>query len=290
MKWAKYCMLFLLAFAGGVFPSAKGDEKGPLTLIVMDPMASKLSCDCVQGYAQRDYEKLSYFLTKKLARKVNVVWAESLKTGLEESKGAVDIIIGKHSVVLHDAKEEKVEIRPLAQLTDQKDSVNMTGMFVVRSGNPAKSVEDLKGYRVLFGPSYCDEKSAAMIELMKQKSLPIPSPLETAPTCSAAALQLMELPEDAKATAVISSYAAALLEGCKKVKKGDLRIIGESKPVPFITLFVRSNMPKESVEKISKAFDDVGLDAQLLIDMETASGFIPWNEAESKGDKKISAR
>ncbi|MFO0943866.1 MAG: PhnD/SsuA/transferrin family substrate-binding protein [Pirellulales bacterium] len=290
MKFAKLCIVLFLTLVAGNFSAAIAQEKGPLTLIVMDPMASKLSCDCVQGYAQRDYEKLGHFLTKKLARKVNVVWAESLKTGLEESKGAVDVIIGKHSVVLHDAKTEKLEIRPLAQLTDQKDSVNMTGMFVVRSGNPAKTVEDLKGFRVFFGPSYCDEKSAAMFDLMKQKSLPIPSPVETAPTCSAAALQLMELPEDAKAAAVISSYAATLLEGCKKVKKGDLRIIGESKPVPFITLFVRSNMSKESVEKISKAFDDVGLDAQLLIDMETASGFVPWNETESKGDKKISSR
>lgn len=290
MKIAKLLIAFTLAVACWTSSPAKADDKGPLTLIVMDPMASKLSCDCVQGYAQRDYEKLGHFLTKKLARKVNVVWAESLKTGLEESKGAVDIIIGKHSVVVHDAKDEKLEIRPLAQLTDQKDSVNMTGMFVVRSGNPAKKVEDLKGYRIFFGPSYCDEKSAAMFDLMKQKSLPIPSPIETAPTCSAAALQLMDLPEDAQAAAVISSYAATLLEGCKKVKKGDLRIIGESKPVPFITLFVRSNLSRESVEKISKAFDDVGLDAQLLIDMETASGFVPWSEAESKGDKKISSR
>ena len=88
----------------------------------------------------------------------------------------------------------------------------------------------------------------------------------------------MELAADVKAAAVISSYAEPLLEGCGKVKKGDLRVIGESKPVPFITIFAKTSLSKKELSDISAALDEVGLDAKLLIDLETASGFQPWEE------------
>ena len=56
-------------------------------------------------------------------------------------------------------------------------------------------------------------------------------------------------------------------------------MIGESKPVPFITLFAKASFTKNELAKISTALDEVGLDAQLLIDLETASGFVPWEDS-----------
>jgi ABC-type phosphate/phosphonate transport system substrate-binding protein len=242
-------------------------------------MAAPLACDCVKGYAQRKYESLGAFLNKQLGRKVNVVWAESLEAALEKSEGKADLIIGKHSVVLADAAEAKLDITPLAQLTDLKDQVVQTGLIVVRKDDAAKSVDDLKGYRILFGPADCDEKSAAPVELLRKHGIQLPDELETSPSCSNAAVALMEMPATTKAAAVISSYAEPLLEGCGKVKKGDLRVIGESKPVPFITLFARTSLSTTELSKLSDALDEAGLDAQLLIDLETASGFVPWKEA-----------
>src|SRR5262245_46785642 len=56
----------LLALAVG--PAAAADKKtddvittpppGSFVLVVMDPLALPLSCPCVKGYAQRDYDKL----------------------------------------------------------------------------------------------------------------------------------------------------------------------------------------------------------------------------------------
>jgi ABC-type phosphate/phosphonate transport system substrate-binding protein len=283
---------FAVLFFSSAIGATENDAKSELTLIVMDPLAGPLACDCVQGYAQRKYEKLGFFLTKKLGTKVNVVWGENLKSALEESKGKADMIIGKHSVVLADAAGSKVDVIPLAQLTDQHESVEQTGLFVVRTNDAAQTVADLKGYRILFGPADCDEKSAAMVNLLKEHQVPVPNPLETSPSCSSAAVALMELPADVKAAAVISSYAEPLLEGCKKVKKGDLRIIGESKPVPFITLFVRKQLPSKTVDQLTQVLDDVGLDPQLLIDLETAAGFVKWKEPTSdkpNTDKPIQA-
>lgn len=262
--------------------SADPVTQSQLTLVVMDPMAAPLACDCVKGYAQRKYESLGAYLQKRLQRSVHVVWDESLNGALEKSGGTFDLIIGKHSVVMSDARGKKHSILPLARLTDVNDRVDQTGLIVVRKNDLAQKVEDLKGYRILFGPAECDEKSSAVMELLKDHHVPIPDPVEIAPSCSNAAITLMELPADVKAAAVISSYAEPLLEGCGKVTKGDLRVIGRSNAVPFVTMFVRESLPAKDVSEISQALEDVSLDAQLLIDMETASGFVPWDDASGK--------
>ncbi|MCX7397449.1 MAG: PhnD/SsuA/transferrin family substrate-binding protein [Planctomycetales bacterium] len=252
---------------------AETPDKDALTLIVMDPLSAPLACDCVKGYAQRDYEALTTFLKQKLNQDVNVVFAESLTEAMEKSEGKVDLIAGKHSVVLADAKELKKSVRPVARLTDLKDSITQTGLIVVRSGDAAKSVADLKGYRILFGPADCDEKSKAAISLLKQNGIAIPDKLEVAASCSEAAVTMVELPAETKVAAVVSSYATPLLEGCGKVKKGELRIIGETEPVEFITLFAADSLSGDRLKKVRTVIDEVGLDANLLIKLETASGF-----------------
>jgi ABC-type phosphate/phosphonate transport system substrate-binding protein len=276
------CLLTVFGVRSDAVCGADPVTQSQLTLIVMDPMAAPLACDCVKGYAQRKYESLGAYLQKKLHRSVQVVWDESLNSALEKSGGTFDLIIGKHSVVVSDAHKKKHPVRPLARLTDVNDGVDQTGLIVVRQNDSAKRVEDLKGYRILFGPAECDEKSSAVMELLKGHHVPIPDPVEIAPSCSNAAITLMELPADAKAAAVISSYAEPLLEGCGKVAKGDLRVIGRSNAVPFITMFVRESLPAENVSEILQALEDVSLEAQLLIDMETASGFIPWDDAPAE--------
>lgn len=161
---------------------------------------------------------------------------------------------------------------------------------MVRSTDAAKSIEDLRGYRILFGPEDCDEKSAAPMAWLREHNVPLPGTIETSSSCSNAAVALMELPVDTKAAAVISSYAGPLLEGCGKVAKGDLRVIGESRSVPFITLFVRDEMPKADRERLLTALQDVELDAQLLIDLETAEGFVPWTNSTAPVVSENSAK
>jgi outer membrane protein assembly factor BamB/ABC-type phosphate/phosphonate transport system substrate-binding protein len=255
----------------------------PLTLIVMDPLAAPLACDCVQGYAQRKYEALGEYLQQKLTREVRVIWSESLADGLRQSDGRADLVIGKHSVVLADAASQHRALRPVAQLTGKDGSVTQTGLLVVRRDDPARGVADLTGYRVIFGPADCDEKSAAAKELLRAHAVVVPDEPETAAACSAAAAKLMELPPGDKAAAVISSYAQPLLEGCGTIQKGDLRIVGQTKPVPFITAFLRTDMPPDESAAVVAALLDVGLEASLLRQLETATGFEPWHAgAEGK--------
>src|SRR5712672_2456738 len=99
-------MRLLAAAALAVFATvAIAADPAPLTVVVMDPLAAPLSCPCVAGYAQRDYEKLGKFLEGKLGRPVQVAFAETLTGALEKkTQGKADLVIGKDSVVRAGAK------------------------------------------------------------------------------------------------------------------------------------------------------------------------------------------
>src|SRR5438445_12922447 len=102
----RYWILLMLALVAA--PFAFSQDKTPLTLVVMDPLAAPLSCPCVKGYAQRDYEKLAKHLEKQLGREVKVHFNESLINALEKkTDGKADLIIGKESVIRHQAKQSK---------------------------------------------------------------------------------------------------------------------------------------------------------------------------------------
>lgn len=66
------------AFVPGDSLAAEGGDAG-LTVIVMDPLALPLSCPCVKGYAERDYDQLGKFLEGRLHQPVRVVFSESVR-------------------------------------------------------------------------------------------------------------------------------------------------------------------------------------------------------------------
>ncbi len=252
---------------------ARTDE---LTLIVMDPMALELSCPCVKGYAQRDYNKFAAFLSRQLDKPVKVYFADSLATALKvKTDGKADILIGKDSVVRAAAKSNKLELVLVAALTDKAGKTTQTGLWVVPGKDPALSVADLKGYELLFGNEDACEKYDAALALLKEYEIAIPNKLETCGSCSDAAKKILDAHQEGKkVAAVISSYAQPLLEGCGTIKKGDLRVVGETDPVPFVTAFVNAKRSATEREAIQKAFLALANDEQLCKVMETKNGFV----------------
>ena len=116
-------------------------QQSPWSLVVMDPLARPLSCACVEGYAQRDYEKLAEYLESKTGHPVRIAFAESLDTALAgNAKGRVDVIIGKDSVVRADCREANIKIVRLAALSDKDGETTQTGLIVVARDDPAISV------------------------------------------------------------------------------------------------------------------------------------------------------
>ncbi len=136
--------------------ASAADDSQELSMVVMDPLSAELACKCVGGYAQRDYHALARFLGKKLDRSVKVYFAENLKKGIARTpNGQADIVVGKKSIVDFDATQYKQNLKPIAGLTGPKGTTTFTGMFVVPKDDPAKSISDLKGYRIFFGPKSC---------------------------------------------------------------------------------------------------------------------------------------
>jgi ABC-type phosphate/phosphonate transport system substrate-binding protein/outer membrane protein assembly factor BamB len=273
-------MLFGLALAlpalAESVPDSSASEKS-LSMVVMDPLAEPLSCPCVKGYAQRKYEKLAEYLTAKLGRPVQVTFAESFEKALaKESCKAIDIAIGKDSVVRADAAATKMKVTPVARLTGKDGLTTQHGLIVVRAADSAKQLEDLQGYRILFGPKDCDEKFAAARILLGKVGVGLPAAeaSETSQSCSDGACQIIEWGDSQRAAAVISSYAAPLLEGCGTVKKGDLRVISETQPVPFITAFATDRVDKDLKRALRDALLQVGDHQELKDALETLNGFV----------------
>ncbi|HEX4588720.1 MAG TPA: PhnD/SsuA/transferrin family substrate-binding protein [Gemmataceae bacterium] len=270
---------FFVGFAAGLVAA----EPTPLTLVVMDPLALPLSCPCVAGYAQRDYEKLGKFLEGQIGRPVKVEFAETLTGALEKkTQGKADLVIGKYSVVQAGAKKHNLGVTPVAALTGKDGATTQTGLVVVPAKDPALTVADLKGYRIIFGPEECDEKHAAALALLgengitpKEQEVQPKAKVETCSACSDGAETILQLGPNVRAATVISSYAAPLLEGCGHVKKGDLRVVGTTAPVPFVTAFVNDALSGADRDAVTRALFRVKDHPPLLAALETKGGFVP---------------
>jgi hypothetical protein len=271
--------------------TSNAESPDTLVMVVMDPLALPLSCPCVQGYAQRNYDKLGEKLQKELGRPLKVVYSESLTKALkEEAHGRADIVIGKHSVVRFDAAKADLKITPIARLSGKDGATMQTGLIVVPKDDPAHSVSDLAGYRIVFGPEECDEKHTAAISLLRDNGVKVPEKLETSPACSDGACNILdEFKKDStsRGAALISSYAKPLLEGCGTVEKGALRVVGETKPVPFVEAFITEQVKPTERAEITAALMKSTSDPLLRLALETRDGFvaIKADEAPSAGEE-----
>lgn len=267
----------VLTAAAGCGERDGGPVRPPLRIVVMDPLALPLACECVEGYAQRDYGALGKFLEKKTHRPVEIAFAESLAAVLRQNEAKVHLIIGKKSLVEADAAEAGIAVRPVAMLTDKEGRIHLQGLFVVRSDDPARRIGDLKGRRITFGPADEAEKHGAALRALVADGVAAPKEIHVSPGCNIAALAVIERDVDA---GVISSYALALLEGCNTIDKGALRIIGRTEPVPFVTAFFTDALGPSEQKALSAALAQVGDAKGMFEAMETRDGFIPLTPAD----------
>ena len=101
------------------------------------------------------------FLSDQLQTPVEVVFEESLQLGTRRAKAPLDLIIGKRSMVEFDAKKANAPLRRLAQLTGTQGRTTVRGAFVVLAKSPIKTLKDLKGRTLMFGPEADAETHAA---------------------------------------------------------------------------------------------------------------------------------
>ena len=246
-----------------------------LVVIVTDPLSKDLSCPCVNDYGQRDYDKLGKYLEGKVGRSVAVVYGESLAGALKKSEGKSHLEIGKDSVIRATATGSKVEAACLAALTGKDGKTTQTGLICVAAADKAVIPADLKEHTIYFGNPAAEEKSAAAVKTLKDLGLDLPAKLDTCATCSEGALKVVEEAKAGKkVAAVISSYAHPLLEGCGTIKKGELRVICVTDPVPFIAAFATGSLAAEDRNAVKAALLEVGKNKGTCSAIESKAGFV----------------
>jgi outer membrane protein assembly factor BamB len=270
----------VVVMLAGVFMASVGycaGQKGrpePVLLVVMDPLAKELACACVKGYGQRDYRKVAARLEKALTQRVSVEFSDDLAETLEREKPAREVIVvGDQSLVAHGAKKAGLKCHPVCELSDKEGNTTLAGLFVARSDDSVKELKDVGGRKVLFGLAEADEKFGASLAALRNAGVEVPEKPERRGSYSDAALDMLDSSMSPPPVAVIPGYALPLLEGCGSVKPGSLRVIGKTKPVPFITVFVGDNVGAEKEEKILRSLEGIKGDGKLLKAMETRDGF-----------------
>lgn len=271
LRWATTALSGVAGIWTLSMGAASGADGAGVRLLVMDPLSKQLACDCVAGYAQRDYPRLAVALEKGIGRKVSVSFAEALTAPEVGAPGDVGLIAGKYSSVVFDARRAGVAVRPIAMLSGQDGEITLRGLFVVRSDDSAKSVKDLGGRSTLFGPEDADEKRSAALATLEAFGLPVPREIRAAGGCTAAAAALVD--RDAEA-AVVSTYAMPLLKGCGTIREGELKIVGETDPVPFVGIFATGSFPEALDGRLREALLGVAEDASLLKALESRDGFV----------------
>jgi ABC-type phosphate/phosphonate transport system substrate-binding protein len=220
--------LWLAAMAGAQTAPA------PLRLAVTDPLARQNACSCVAGHGQRDYHALARHLERRLRRPVSVTVAPMSAAVLSGGDREVpDLIIGSRSQVEAACAEASRRPTLLAQLSGPDGATGQAGLFVVRQADAARCLLDLKGRRILLGPPAVAERHEAALAALRTLGLSPAEPLPTVETDGGAVGEVLR--GDAHA-AVISAHALPLLVGCDALRREELRVVGRTEPVPFMTI------------------------------------------------------
>ncbi len=85
--------------------------------------------------------------------------------------------------------------------------------------------------------------------------------------------------------AIVSSYATPLLEGCGTIRKADLRVVAETAPVPFITVFVDDRLEAATRGQVVAALQGVAEEPIVKLAIESKAGFrmLPAADAGAAG-------
>ena len=256
-------------------------EKTPfpksLRILVMDPLAKPLSCPCVLKIGQRNYHQLASHLQKGFSCQVEVSFFESLPQYHARHRLQPHLIIGKESVVRFDANRKKLSLSPLVQLTDLQGKTTLRGIVIVRQNDPAKSLLDLKTKQIFLGPLEERDSHDAARNLFQQWRLTKQIDLKVAGSMRQAAYAVHDNEADA---AVISDYLLPIIHGCGAVEPGSFRVIGQTKEVPFVTLFATELVPASWKEPLVKSLLKISQDEKLLKALESKHGFVAWKEKQ----------
>lgn len=272
--WGRGWVGVSLLVVGLVGLGLKVPAAAPVVLVVMDPLARELACACVQGFGQRDYRKLASLLERDLGEKVGIEFSDDLAATVDDVGPDRElVIVGERSEVERGARLAGMGCLPVMELTGQEGDTTVTGLFVARRNDPLTRLQEVRGRQVIFGFPAADAKYGAAMATLRAAGIELGADLIRHGTAHETALDLVDSTAALPPVAVLPSYVLRLMEGCGSIKKGDLRVLGTTEPVPFITVFLGDRLAPAKKRRILETLLGTKEDAELLKAMESRDGF-----------------
>ena len=137
-----------------------------------------------------------------------------------------------------DSKKANLKSHLLCELTDPDGGTTIVGTFVVRASDSAKELKDIAGRKLLFGLADTEQNHSAVQAALRTAGVETQVKSEKRDAYNTAALDMLDSSSTPPPVAVIPGYGPRLLEGCGSVKRGELRVIGQTQTLPFVVVFV----------------------------------------------------
>lgn len=243
----------ILLLAGALALAGTAPAADKLVIGVSEPLCKLTACSCVGDNAKRVYDGLIAHVRSAAGIELEFQYfEEELLLQREIRAGRLDGMICKTWLGLTTARSAGREFARLADITmPGKEPAELLGMFIVPKESAIKTLDDLRGKRVVFGMTNAYEKSYLADATFRAAGLPLPEPRLRVFSCQDAALKLIENHADA---AVVSSYAINFGCICVVAKPEDFRIIAETKQrIPFVTFMVETKVAPAVRERLQKA-------------------------------------
>jgi outer membrane protein assembly factor BamB/ABC-type phosphate/phosphonate transport system substrate-binding protein len=275
-KWSSGTLLLALMsfigfgpFANGVVADDSSANGSGLIVVVMDPLSLPLSCACVKGVGQRKYESLADRLAMESGKSVRLVYEESLQLAKRRNLPKIDVVIGKRSTVLSDAKAVELPLVAVAGLADQGGSTEIHGVVLVSKASAVRSLQDLAGKKVAIGPPEHDECNLLARRLFATH----PVAVEIV-ECSSIENAVYALSDQEVDAVVVSNFLPPLLEGCGKIAKGSVRKLGTTEPSAGVQVFASEDLSDSVLAALMRSLVATNVDPQMKLDLESSVGFV----------------
>jgi phosphonate transport system substrate-binding protein len=245
-------------------------------------------CNSLEENRQR-FEPLRAYLERKLGRKIVVSHVNTFDFVEMARRGEFDVLQANGYIYIN--VREKIGATLLAREVKSDTGKDTGGLVVVRADSPVRSLADLKGKRMVFGPVFSPGGYLAQYYTMlragldPEKTLGKYSFLPGAWQHEKVVYSILYGAVDAGAVKV-GDIERMEAEG--KVRKSDFRVIASSEPVPNCTFFALPHVDPTTAGKVREAllrlspqdFVEVEGERVNVLRRDGVSGYAPASEAE----------
>jgi phosphonate transport system substrate-binding protein len=218
------------------------------------------------------FDPLTAYLEKKLGRRIVaahvdtfdfVEMAERREFDVLQTNGYIYINVKEKTGAVLIAREAKKEI-----------GEDTGGLIVVRADSPIRTLRDLRGKTMAFGPVLSPGGYLTQYELMLNAGLD-PEQTFSKYTFLPGAWQHEKVVYSVlygdKDAGAVRFGDLEIMEAEGKIRKSDFRVLAASDPVPNCTFFALPHVDNETVDKVRKALLDLGLGDFATVDGERLS-------------------